>query len=186
MRYSPSLRDLSFIHLTEEAHNVSRPHLGFPVEIFDIRGTALSLHIERFPKPLGLQDGYMTIIETLSICTSFHLRRSLAHVNRSIFQATCSPLLQRRSSLPYPSIAATRIDQGDEPHVISNYKWIHGNVMLWVEGQQYGSYLTWIKLVQILQGMASFCEQRGFWAAIIDVMENEKQQISRVSLWTSR
>ena len=80
---------------------------------------------------------------------------------------------------------ATRIDQGDKSH-LSNYKWIHGNAMLWVEAQRYGPYLTWIKLVQIMQGMATFCEQRGFWAAIIDVMEDESHQIGRVSFWTSR
>ena len=78
------------------------------------------------------------------------------------------------------------LSQADTHSPIPYHKWIHGGVLLWVEGQPYGPHLTWFKLVQIMQGMASFCEHRGFWAAIIDVMEDESHQIGRVSLWTSQ
>ncbi|CAF9940193.1 MAG: hypothetical protein HETSPECPRED_002196 [Heterodermia speciosa] len=121
---------------------------GSTFEDFDVPGTDLTLHMQRFPKLLGLQDAYMTIIETLSI-------------------------------------SAIRINQGDTPSFVSTYKWVHGSVLLFIEAQEYGRHLTWFRLVQIMQGLASFCERRGFWAAIIDVMENESQQIGRVSFWTS-
>ena len=173
---------------TEQAH-LCRLHLnGFPIENFDIRGTPLTLRLERFPKPLRLQDSYMAIIETMSICRYFRLANlhqecllQPIHLESLAFHPS-----QAQKLTPHSSIAAVRIAQAGDPKFISNYKWIHGNVMLWIEAQQYGPDLTWIKLVQIMQGMASFCEQRGFWASIIDVMEDESHQIGRVSFWTSK
>ena len=75
-----------FIHLTKEAHNLCRLNVTSETEIFQIPGTALSLHLERFPKSLGIEDGYMTIIETMSICTSCHLRRSLTNLHQKCLQ----------------------------------------------------------------------------------------------------
>ena len=75
--------------------------------------------------------------------------------------------------------AAIKLEHGEHDPVPS-FRWIHGTVQISLKAQEYGPHLSWFKLVEILQGMASVSSVVGCWSHRIDVVEDRLGQIARV------
>lgn len=127
----------------------------------------------------------MTLIDSLTICMPPHPFHVL-HVWPQLQNAMAVVPEEKADVRPSPFFtAAAMISQGNRDPV-DKYRRNHGGVQIWIEAEEFGPYMTWYKLVRILQGMADFASLEGFWSQMINVLEDGLGVIARITFYEKR